>query len=554
MSQYLWEYRFKLVIGYLVILSILAVFIQTTYKEYIESILRLIFTEDYSYLIVSFLTIILVLYLSLRYMGFTYEIQVSRIIVSILLFVLSLILYRSSAVFLEYTVFLMGTSFSLVLIALLILIFKPLTMADTIPMLIPLLMIPVPASVLDFLTPVLSRFIGKLAAVFTQTRFVESGAFAFIEVEINGSIYTFSVEAACSGILTISSIIVVFPLLAYYASVSHEKPLRKIAVSISALVAGLLTGIVGNLLRVVLIILVAKHYNIDLAMSIFHYSPSIIYATLSVLISYALINKYAKIRYIIPRPLLKDTRVPYINWEYITGVLAVVVLISIAIQVATIVVAYSSLSNQSIAGIVVRVDSFEEFTSNPSKYVFTGSARIANLIYDPFLTRAIGSLSTYRVAVMVNDTMYIGFLEVVDIPARLHTLQLCVSLQGYRVLNTWSESNGTIRIGYMLMEKDGVEYLLAYLLTPVIIKTPVDEHVVYARISLIRPHSKLADFLYVSSALFSTLNYESMIEAQQDDNLYLLGVLGVVLFIVLVIYVSAIYVSSYISRFARGWR
>ncbi|MEO3993456.1 MAG: hypothetical protein QN229_04020 [Desulfurococcaceae archaeon TW002] len=54
----------------LLVVSIIALLLQNVYREYAEDVVKLMFTEDYSYLLVSFITIIFVLYLSLRYMGF----------------------------------------------------------------------------------------------------------------------------------------------------------------------------------------------------------------------------------------------------------------------------------------------------------------------------------------------------------------------------------------------------------------------------------------------------------------------------------------------------
>lgn len=550
MSQAIGEYKFKLILGYLVVMAMIGVFIQTTYRGYIDSILKLIFTEDYSYLLVTFLTITMVLYLSLRYMGFAYELQISRIVTSALLIVLSMLLYESSYLFPEYQVFLVGTSFSTMIVALLLIVFKPVSLSDVIPILTPLLMIPIPASFLDFLNPILSRLVGRVAAFITGTRFIETSVFAMIEVETTRGIYSFSVEAACSGILTISSVLVVFPLLAYYASISPDKPARKIKISLLALITGLLVGIIGNLVRVVLIILVAKYYDVELALNVFHYSPSIIYASISVLVSYAMIDRLAKMKHIVPRPLLNKGELPYVRWEYITGVLIFMVLVSMIAQAIGVVVARSGANVDGAEGIIVYVDSIESFISNPARYIFSGFVRVVGIAYDPLLTRVIGSIASYRVSFVVNNTYYFGFIELVDIPARLHTLQLCVTIQGYRVINAWGETLGALRIGYIYMEKDGIEYLLAYALVPIILRLSMGDQLIYARISLAKSVTGLGEYARLAGALLSAIRqeHEMMGLGTHAGNIFVLGMLGTALFTGLVIYILGIYLSSYLRK------
>lgn len=539
-----------MILGYLVVMIAIGALVQTMYRDYIGSIFKLIFTEDYSYLLVSFLTITMVLYLSLRYMGFAYELQISRILTSALLIVLSMILYGSSSIFPEYNVFMVGSSLSIMMVALLILVFKPVSLSDVIPILTPLLMIPIPASFLDFLTPILSRFVGRAAALMTGTRFIETNVFAMIEVETPKGMYSFSVEAACSGMLTISSILVVFPLLAYYASISPDKPSRKIKISLLALLSGLLVGIVGNLARVVLIVLIAKHYDPDLAINVFHYSPSIIYATISVLVSYVMIDKLTKMKEIIPRPLMNTGELPYVKWEYVTGILVFMVLVSVIAQAVGVALARSNANGGNVEGIVVYVDSFESFINDPARYIFNQTVRVLGLVYDPLLTRVIGSLASYRVSFIVNNVHYFGFIELVDIPARLHTLQLCVTIQGYRVINAWGETIGSLRMGYLFMEKDGVEYLLAYALFPITLRLPARDQIIYARISLARSITGLGEYAQIAEALLSAIRQgeKTIGPVVYSGSIFLLGMSGTMLFLVLIIYISSMYLSTYLRR------
>ncbi|MEM4101586.1 MAG: hypothetical protein QXE24_02785, partial [Desulfurococcaceae archaeon] len=163
---------------------------------------------------------------------------------------------------------------------------------------------------------------------------------------------------------------------------------------------------------------------------------------------------------------------------------------------------------------------------------------IIALTYDAFLTRVIGSLSTYRVSLVVNGVRYTGFLEVVDIPARLHTLQLCVSLQGYRVLSSWSEPSIPAQISYILMEKNNKEYILAYVLVPVVVETPSGEYTIYSRVSLFKQYKDTSDLESTREALLVALNLNAVNTTGHEKSVvYVLNIVGLALFTILVVYI-----------------
>ncbi|MEM0218361.1 MAG: archaeosortase/exosortase family protein [Desulfurococcaceae archaeon] len=530
------EYRRSLSVGYLTVVLIIALLLQGVYRDYLESILKLMFTEDYSYLLVSLVTVMLALYLSLRYMGFTYELQLSRLIASLLLVVISMILYHASVLTPENQLQLQGLSFSIAMIAILLMVFKPVSKSDVIPVLTPILMVPVPVSIVEATTIGLSRVIGRLVAVLTNTKYIDMGAFTAIEVETKQGVYTFSVEAACSGILVLSTVIAVFPVLAYYASVGQEKTTRKLWISQLALLTSLAVGFTGNLLRVLAIIIVAKHYSPELAMNVFHYSPSVVYASISVVLAFLLINKYTHVKFVVPRPLATRFGIPSLRWEQVGGILASTVLIALLLQSS--IVSSIGANNGEPAGVRVVAYSLDEIVKNPHKYLFTDRVTVTALLYDAFLTRVIGSLSTYRVSLVVNGVRYTGFLEVVDIPARLHTLQLCVSLQGYRVLSSWSEPSIPAQISYILMEKNNKEYILAYVLVPVVVETPTGEYTIYSRVSLFKQYKDTSDLESTREALLVALNLNAVNTTGHEKSVvYVLNIVGLALFTILVVYI-----------------
>lgn len=533
-----------LITGYTVIILIISLLLENIYREYFTTVLRLMFTEEYSYLITSFFTVVFTLYLSLRYMGFAYEIQVSRLLASISLAAIAISLYFTSRINTEQSTHLMGLSFAILTISMLTLVFKPITPSDVIPLVIFFLLVPVPTSIVDQVTPGLSRIIGRIAAYVTGVRLVESPGMTIIEVETSSGIYSFSVEAACTGIITISSILALLPLLAYYITASHENPLRKVFILSISYLIGLSIGFIGNVLRVVVIILIARYYSVDLAMNLFHYSPSIIYSSISVIAIYTLINRMSRIHAVIPRPLKSSSDIKLkASLGYVAGVMVLLITLT-SITYSMIIVTEASI-RKSENSTMIEVDNWKTFMENPSSLLLSRDIGISGVFYDAFLTRISGSLASYRVNLRYRDKFYYGFLEVVDLPSRLHTLQYCMSVQGFTIKSSWSEERSGVRLGYILMEKDNRDYILGYTLIPILIKDPLSEQLIYVRYSLFREYRERRDIDDVGIALVESFNLK-LDELSEVGNVYyelssLIGSISLITLLSLFIYIALIY-------------
>ncbi len=545
------EYEKSLAMGYLVIASTIALLLQSIYREYVETVLKLMFTEEYSYLLVSFTTVTLVLYLSLNYMGFTHEVQLSKLLASAFLTVTSIALYQVSKLTLEYSIHILGLSFASATMSIMMLVFKPATIGDAALILTPLLTVPIPTGVIDVVTTRISRTIGMIAAVLTNTKFIDVGAFTTIHVETNQGVYVFIVEAACSGVLMISAVIAVLPLLAYYAAVSSEKVLKKLKASLLALLIGLLIGFIGNLVKLLLIIVTAKYYSVDAAMSVFQCSPSIVYASISAFLAHTLINRLMQVKPIAPRSLEASTSTPGLKWRYVSGVL--VLSVAIALLMQSLVTATAGTSVMYANSIVVEVNSLDEVVKNPAAHLISSKSRVVELTHDSFLTRISNALAMYRMSVVVDNALYHGYLEIVDTPARLHTLQLCVSLQGFKALNSWSELREMLQLSYIAMEKNTGKYILSYTLLPIKVKTLSNEQVLYARVSILRPYSSATDLESSGKALVAMLNINGEHVVNLENNAtYILGITGATLFTVLITYTLTVYAYKYIRSIRRG--
>jgi hypothetical protein len=76
------EHLFKLIAGFTVLTGLIGFLAETIYREFFESIVKLALSEDYSYIIVSFFTVLTVLYLAARYTGFSYGVRLSKLFFS----------------------------------------------------------------------------------------------------------------------------------------------------------------------------------------------------------------------------------------------------------------------------------------------------------------------------------------------------------------------------------------------------------------------------------------------------------------------------------------
>jgi len=522
------DYTSKIILGFTFISLLLGLTIEVVYRELFESLTKLALTEEYSYILASLFSILIVIYLSLRYTGFSYGVRTSKILASILLATLALSIYELSLIDLEHKIQLQSLSFSLFFIGLILLVYEPNTIGESIPLLTPFLLTPLPARFLDSLTPVLSRYIGRLVGFITGVRVVETPGFTQLEVATpTGSTIYLSVEVACTGIVTVSSIIASLPIIIYMLTFSIDKPRRKIAIATASLLTALIIGIIGNIVRALIMVYSTMWIGVEQAYNLFHYSPSLLYSAISVIAAFKIITKYAKFKPVFSRVLSKG-EVPRITWSYIIGVLLVSLVFTSIFTATTIYASQSTVIYQSIP---IQVGSIYEFIENPEKYLSREGIEFTTRYYDAFLTRVLGALAVYRVSLRYFNEYYTGYIEVVDTPARIHTWQLCLTLQGYNITASWYEQVNNTKIGFIALEKQGWRGLLAYTLFPVKISVGRDEYTIYVRVSIMNT----GDPRNIAPKTASILNSIAGVSIESDNNL--LHIFFQSVYIILVLFV-----------------
>jgi exosortase/archaeosortase family protein len=545
------EARFKLTLGYTIVVLVIGLLAQSVYRELFESILSLATSEEYSYLLTSLFTVFTVNYLSLRYVGLSYGVRFSKILLSTTLALLAISLYYTSHIDLEHKVALQGLSFALVYIALIAFIYEPITPSNVIPILSIALLIPPPPSVIDSITPSLSRIVGRLVGSLLGVEVVESPGSTQIKVTApSGEQVLLSVEAACTGVVALSSILAIVPILAYVVSFSADRPRKKLAVVLALTSIALLVGIVGNIVRVLLIVYAATILGPNSAYALLYYTPSLVYSAVSVVIAFTLVNKLCKFP---PHRSRSSTKsLPDVTWEYVAGLLALVLIFSTALASA---ITYATVDLDVAAGGVVvrvRVSSVEDFIKNPASAISTEAFRVSIVSYDAFLTRVLGALAVYRVHTYTKQSSFAGFLEVVDTTARLHTWQLCLAIQGYNVTRSWSENIEATKVTYIVIERGAWRGVLAYTIIPVELEYPGGSRKVYTRLSLIAPGGHVEASTALRESLTQLITHRGGSSSSlrvYEDVVKILSWIAVLMVSVLVAY-SAL-VSLYVARRSR---
>jgi len=475
------DYMFKLTSGFTVFMGLLGYLAETAYREFFESIIKLAQSEEYSYVIVLFSVIFAVFYLSIRRIGFSYGIRPSKIVFTVALLVLSIAIYSLANVDLEHRIQLIGLSFACVFIALLLLVYELNTLSEVVVLLTPLLLIPIPARVIDTLTPILSKYIGKIAGFVTGANIIETQGSTQLEViSASGELVRLSVDVACTSIMVLSSLLVIIPLLVYIIAFSVDKPGRKALISLISLLIALLIGLTGSFVRTLLLLYVTMKLSAEQAYTLLYYSPPLIYSALSVLVMFYFTRRRLKFNTHWLRSLHRDL-VLRATWEYIAGALLLVVVIT-GIMGITLHVINADLR---VPSITVNTTSVLDYLQNPAGYLSTSKVELTNSTSDLLSTRVLGALRVYKVTVRSTGEIYTGYIEVVDTPARLHTWELYLTLQGYFVNASWSSDIGDIRVNYISIKRGNWRGVLAYTIIPVTIKTPTGEHILYTRISLV---------------------------------------------------------------------
>lgn len=492
----------------LVFVSLLYI-VERVYKQVAMAYIGLMAVEEYSYMLtLAPLVIVLFTYTLLKYFE-PVGLSLERLLVYIMLVSTSLSLYLLADKAPQDTLILKILALVMVIWAFTVLFFRPRHGLPHVAVLILLLLlVPIPRGIIDPLSQSLSVVAGKVAAIITGTEMSSIGGRTIITVVDSGGFpRQFEISHACSGIISLLSVLAITPLIIYIVLTAQTTRNRKIATILLSILSATVVVFIGNVLRLAIILWATMHVNYKTAMTIFHQTPSIIYSAIAVVIVFLIINR------LMPKPIEKTSQSTRHENKYDVGiyrprtswVLAVLVLLATALVYVS-VAQVASLS--MLTAEVTFIPSMPTFIKNVTHIVFNDTkVKILSDMPIPSLTTILGSTITKRIILEYNGVRFDGYVEVAETPARFHGWYVCLIHQGYRILRSWTDQ-GNVTINYMLVEKNKRMWLLGYSTYAYPVSTGNETEIAYVRISLFKvvSTSNYGEMALILKELFDSVN------------------------------------------------
>lgn len=457
--------------------------LQRGFAPFIRGYLDYVTMVEYSYLFVlAPISVALAIYLVIT--GFhPSKPSFPNLMASASLFLGALFFYILGGLDEVNSVQLFGVSFVLLAVSLLLLLLRPSSLKHFVAVLLLLVItVPVPLGVINYSSTFFSHLIGRVVAAVMGAEVIESGSSFFISVyDAEGTRRVFELVHACSGIVSITSILATSPLIVYVVMRSPG-PLVKRVVKALAIV-GVAVGIVfaGNAARVAAVLYYTQHYSYEQALEIFHQYPSFLYSVLAIAAAFYLLGKF------VPSASNGTTgpgdRLPRLSGRgrrAVASALAVVAFLAfgLASLAPAISLHAATVGPQPLTTL-------DTLVSSPAEVIFNGTG--VEVVDDrpvPALTALLGSSSVNLVVLRYNGTTYSGYIEVGESPARFHGWHVCLTLQGYTILRAWKDVAGDLIINYLLFRRGGEERLLGYAIYTVPFLVSNGTASAYVRVSL----------------------------------------------------------------------
>ncbi len=469
----------------LVLLVVLTGFVSSTvYGDLFLSYIGTMGMIEYSYLVVLFpLAVIVLIDLLARFFD-PIGLSLDRLLLGTALFSSSLMFYFIYRVYsndiLQYGM----VSFVFFLWSFIVLNYRPRELKYYLVLVFILaLLIPPPLSWINYLSINLSHVMGYLASLLSGgvAEYVGDSLYVWI-TDASGVKRLFEITFACSGVVSLTSVLSIIPLILYLVLRSKAPSHLKVKGFILSILVSSAVTLLGNLFRLVLIFLVARFYDYNLAMAIFHQSPSLVYVVLAVVSSFIVLNKtladrlwsFENIRGV---SLIGNT----LNIPLLLGLVLLILLSNAYVLFA------DTLTSELYSEGMIVLPTVKTIVENPLSTIFNNTGiRVLRNTPAPSLTVALGSSVVREITIEYNHRVLMGYLEVAETPSRFHGWYVCLTFQGYRVVKTWS-MQGNISLNYMLLDKDGKYMLLAYSIFRIPVLFGNSTQMVYIRISFFTP-------------------------------------------------------------------
>ncbi len=355
-----------------------------------------------------------------------------------------------------------GISLSLLVWAVAILFLKPTKLIHFVSVLLLTIMtVPIPLSFISYTSTSFSHTIGRIVAWIMGAELIEQGSSLYISVfDPEGARRVFELVHACSGVISMTSILAISPLLVYLVSRQGGTYLSKTVRA--AAVIGTAIGIVfvGNAARVAAVLYFTRHYSYERALEIFHQFPSVLYSALAVVASFYVLSRLSrgkKRATVLSGGAHPPPPAPGLRKYMAASMLALTILALGFTLVAP------SLSYQGAVTASPPLTTLDTLLRRTGEVIFNGTGvEIVRESPVPALTARLGSSTVNLIVLKYNGSVLSGYAEVAESLSRFHSWHVCLTMQGYNVISAWKEVAEGVVISYLLIERGGQERLMGY--------------------------------------------------------------------------------------------
>ncbi len=410
----------------------------------IYSYVSLLYTEEYNYIIAMFFVLI---FLAVRRIGRITQVfgdYVVNLLLGLMILVFSIQVYLFSLVSTTYIQQLQVLAIILWFWGNSVIFLGLENFRRLFPVyLAMLLLIPLPRILIDYAAVSLAYSMGYIVSLITGAELdVSQGYVVLRTAEPGGRMASFSIVAGCSGIISLASALTIAPMIIDLALASPSPRRRKalgLAVSLT-LLAGL--ALLGNILRISMVVWATRAWGQEEALELFHKTPSILFAAITYPLSILVLRRFIDLE--IPPIRIAASRVRD-SLILLTRrldsprarVLLLITMIMVSATAATLPLAEAAGGGE------------EE--SLPSASFLAGSVTA----YFPLRIRE--NINIYSVSRMndweirtgiplillahanVNGSTVYIYIEGSSSPTLFHEWPICLTSQRYDVLKTWRE-------------------------------------------------------------------------------------------------------------------
>ena len=511
-------------IGILVFVSALGLSIRYLFSDVVRQLYSLMSVEEYSYILTALAVSVLLLAISLGKTIYARVVRLSNLFTATVFILTSMVFYVLAKIILFYSLTLSAISMVLFIWGLFIVFYSRESLKKLLLPLISLsMLIPLPREFIDSLSVYLTRSVAILSSFLSGAEIISnpSGRIYLVATGGAGKV-SFEIITACSGIISISSFIALVPLLIYLTRNSSLS--RRIKAVLLSTITGLVIVFFGNVLRVTVMILLAKSYGIDIAYSFFHSAPSYVYSALAVVASIIVLYKLSKPQKEDPPNRGIDPKIGgNSNNGLRTSYSTIIVFMLFFLVVMGIVLYTQGILAHSPSNLSLSQYSYDYVISNTLSVILKDDIKIVYEKPVPALERALGSSLVKSIGIRYNKTFLAGYVEFAETPSRFHGWWVCLTYQGYSVKRVWTEEAEPLVITFVEYSRNNRTYLLGYVIFEIPLyfsNQTVDTG--YIRLSLFIPVKKsIADAAEEFKTILGDIVKEDLLHSSEKRKMML---------------------------------